>query len=109
MNLIEEQQFETINGLEIRCRTLNSANTVEILIENQNYLEHRTRAIRQILIAAVFCMLLNIVIQSHVIATVLNIVFIVTIATKCHILVNLIEFGKHVFVSQVGSNISRIW
>lgn len=94
MDKIDEQMFETINGLEIRCKSFSSANTVEIRIENPTYTSHRKHTHRHILIIILCCIFFNIFIHSHAILVALNVIFLVTMATKCYILVNLIEFGK---------------
>lgn len=93
MDKIDEQMFETINGLEIRFKSFSSANTVEIRIENQTYTSHRKHTLRYILIIILCCIFFNIFIRSHAILVALNVAFLVTMATKCYILVNLIEYG----------------
>lgn len=94
MDGIDEQYFETISGIEIRCSVLASANTLEILIANQRYWEERRRHIQQFLIIILFCISLNVLIQPHSVLIILNSIFLATIAIKCYVLVNLIKFGK---------------
>lgn len=94
MDKIDEQLFETINVLAIRCSSFTSANTLEILITNLSYATNRKQTFQHIFLVIFCCIVFNIAIQSHAVLIALNVVFLVTMATKCYILVNLIEFGK---------------
>lgn len=95
MRKIDEQDFETVNGLDIRCSFVASANTAEILIENQSFVKDRNRNLQHIVTFVLFWILSNIVIHQQAISILTNIVFVLIIAVKCYILANLIEFGKH--------------
>ncbi|XP_031616750.1 uncharacterized protein LOC116336771 [Contarinia nasturtii] len=94
METIGEQFFETIGGLAIRFCSFSSTNTIEILIENLEFTKNRRTIIQHILITLVVCIAFNIIIYQNAILVALNIVFFVTIATKCYHLVKLIEFEK---------------
>lgn len=110
MHQIDEQYFETINIQTIRYSAFASANTLEILIENETYIEERRRKIQQILMVLVFCMIFNSFDCTHFILIVLNAIFLITIATQTHILVNLIKFGKHLFVFVLSSGFEfEVW
>lgn len=95
MNKIDEQYFETINIQTIRYSAFASANTLEILIENETYAEERRRKIQQILIIVVCCIVFNAINCMHSIFIVLNTIILIIIATQSYILANLIKFGKH--------------
>lgn len=90
MNKIDEQLFETVDGLAIRYCFTATANSVEISIENITYSQDRARKFRHILVIALGLIILNLVIQQHA----LNFGILATIAIKCYILSNLIEYGK---------------
>lgn len=94
MEKSDEQLFETINGDKIRCSSFVGANTVEIQIDNLAYDNDRKRTIQHIVVGFICCLLLNVMLQLHAIQIALNAVLLVTMATKCYILANLIEFGK---------------
>lgn len=96
MNKIDEQYFETINIQTIRYSAFASANTLEILIENEAYAEERKQKIQQILIILVGCIIFNAINSMHSIFIVLNTIFLITILTQSYILANLIKFGKHI-------------
>lgn len=94
MNTIQEENFETINGLNIRCSVSTSENTLEIFIKNHTYSIERRRIIRHILCIILFSIIFNILIQQHSIFIVLNSIILTIIAIKCNVLINLIKFGK---------------
>lgn len=94
MDKIDGQFFETINGHEIRFSSFASTNTVEIRIENPAYVTARKQTIQHIFIVLFGCIFFNVFFHSHAFLIALNVVFFVTMATKCYTLANLIEFGK---------------
>lgn len=94
MNKIDEQYFETVSGLSIRCSSFESANTAEILIENQSFAADRSRNIRHCFVLVLIWIILDIVIRQQAIFILLNVVLLLIVTVKCYILVNLIEFGK---------------
>lgn len=108
MDKIDEQYFETINGIQIRSSVHASANNLEILIENQRYSDERRRNIRHIFIIIFICMLLNAVIRPHSILIVLNSFFFATTAAKCYVLINLIRFGKENFIFKLSFKSSSL-
>lgn len=95
MDKIDEQYFETINIQTIRYSAFASANTLEILIENETYAEERRRKIQQILIIIVCCIVFNAINYMHSIFIVLNAIILITIATQTYMLANLIKCGEH--------------
>lgn len=95
MNKIDEQYFETINAQTIRYSALASANTLEILIENETYAEERRQKIQQILAVILLCVVFNSINYMHSILIVLNAFFLIAITTQSYILANLIKFGEH--------------
>lgn len=95
MNKIDEQHFETINVQTIRYSAFASANTLEILIENETYAEERMQKIQQIVIAIICCVSFNAINCMHSIFIVLNAIFFITIVTQTYVLANLIKLGEH--------------
>lgn len=94
MNKIDEQYFETINIQTIRLSAFASANTLEIVIENETYADERRRKIQQILMILVCCVAFNAINCMHSIFIVLNTIILIIIATQSYILANLIKCGK---------------
>lgn len=94
MHKIDEQYFETINIQRIRYSVYASANTLEILIENETYAEERNQKIQQILTVIVCCLAFNTINCMHSIFIVLNAIFFITITTQSYILAHLIKFGE---------------
>lgn len=94
MKKTDEQDFETVSGLDIRCSFVASVNTAEILIESQSFAKDRHRNIQHIGVFVLFWILSNVVIYQQAIFILMNIVFLLITLVKCYILVNLIEFGE---------------
>lgn len=109
MNKIDEQYFETINSQTIRYSAFASANTLEILIENETYAEERRRKIQQILGLIVCCIVFNAINCMHSSFIVLNAIFLITIATQSYILANLIQFGEHNSICFVVNSIKFVY
>lgn len=92
MDKLDLQHFYTISGLPISYSSFTNENDIEIIIENLTYATESKRLSRHVFIILSGCILLNFIIPQYVIP--LNIIFLITIATKFYALINLVQYGK---------------